>query len=392
MPGPGEENDQLDDMMGEAAADLTIDNQQQQNNEDAPAGGGMPEGGGGNEEEVVVDPPKPGAEDNTEKPADVIPPAAAAAAAPEPINFEGISGGLIKSVDDVTRISTEFIAMQTELTQLREQVKADPFANDFVKTINQMQMDGKSPEQVKAFIHLQDLGDISKLSPMDAMIEAKVLRDGRDADIARKQIEMKYQLSNDMDPEVRKVIEANMMDDAKSDYEFLQSQKKDLATPVVRTPTDAVQTLSKETILAQVASVKEKVKDQFNTLGEINLNGKVDKDGKPTADAVMFDLPIPNEFKAQIPQLVEDFFVNSGVAVTKENMATALGIVNYELFDKYGVKIIQAACNQYGNVVENRIRDEYEHKGDLKHNTDKNVNNNAETLTDEMLDSYSRGE
>lgn len=327
-------------------------------------------------------------------------PAAAAAAppaatppVPEQINFEGISNGLIKSPADITRISAEYAANKAELEALREQAKVDPFANEFVKTLNQMQRDGKSAEQVRAFMQLQDLGDISKLSPVDAMIQARVLRDGRDPEVAKAQLERKYGITEGMDEMDRKVAEANMADDAKADYEYLHSQKKELATPAQAAPAPVVQQLSREAIVNQVAPIKEKVKEQFQTLGEVNLNGKLEKDGvTPAKDAILFDLPIPAEFKAKVPEIIENFFVEQGIPVTQENMKTALGVVNYELFNQYGVQIIQAACNQTASVTEKRIRAEYESKGGLPNGKTPAKPINASDLTDESLQSYARGE
>lgn len=380
-----------EDAMFQDAAQSLIDKSGSAATSGAPAEGGMP-GAGGDDTPAAIPAPV------VETPAVAAPPvdaslAAVPAAVPATPNFdfEGISRGLVRTPEDVTRISDEYRAMQTELADLRTKVAVDPFANEFVKTLDQMQRDGKSPDQVKAFIKLQDLGDISKLSPIDAMIEAKVLRDGRNADIARKQIERKYEITEGMDEIDRQIAEANMADDAKADYEYLLSQKKELATPKPATPAEAVAAISEEVIRAEVAPIKQQVKDQFHSLGNINLNGKVDKDGKPTDEAVMFDLPIPKEFKDQIPDLLENYFVNSGTKPTKEGIETAMGILQYEMFNRFGVKIIQDACNQYGTVVEKRIRDEYENKNPKKTN---NLHQpvNANLLSDAQLESYVSGE
>src|SRR6184192_4271310 len=170
-----------DEMFAEAAAaiaDEALGNQPADNANPAPEGGIPPVVG-------EIAPPAEGesaatsSENQPPAPAPsapATPPAAPAAATPPPvdnqINFEGISNGLIKSPADITRISQEYAAQQAELTTLRARVAENPFANDFIKTLDQMQRDGKSPEQVKAFMDLQNLGDISKLSPIDAMIEA----------------------------------------------------------------------------------------------------------------------------------------------------------------------------------------------------------------------------
>lgn len=379
-------NENDEDVMFQEAAQSLID-QANDGKNDNPDGGMPP-----------ADPPIPPVEEPPATPPadEVIPPPAtpevpAAAPVIEPINFEGISSGLVKTPEDITRISGEYRAMQEELVTLREQVKRNPFANEWMEALNQMQVDGKSPEQVKTFIQLQELGDISKLPPIEAMVQAKVLRDGLDADLARKMIERKYEIREGMEDLDREIAEGNMKVDAKQDYEYLNTQKKELATPLAKTPPPAVNVLSQEAIRSQVEPIKEKVKEQFSSLGEVNLNGKVDNDGKPTADAVLFDLPIPNEFREKIPALLEDYFINSNTPVTKENLETAVGILNYELFNQFGVRIIQDAVNHALSVQDKKIRAEYSNNNPQK---PERVNQpvNAMDLSDAQLDQYVSGE
>lgn len=399
MPGVEDVIDREELMFQEAAESLTLPGANNQGGNGEGGEGGMsetPTPGASTEDAPPATPPvetPPAPETPPAVPPAGAPPAVEApAAAPVPVNYEGISNGLIKSVDDITRFANEHSALKTEVENLRKQVAEDPFANDFARTINQMQKDGKSPEQLKAFLKLQDLGEISKLSPIDAMIEAKVLRDGRNADIARKQIEKKYGITENMDPDERLVAEADMADDAKADYEYLTSQKKELATPLVRVPDPVLQTLSKEAIVSQVAPLKDKIKEQFTTLGEFDLLGKEVKDGVVSPDAIPFAIPIPAEFKESIPGLIEDFFVNAGVPPTQENLKTALEVVNFELFNKFGLKIIQDACNQTANIVAKRIRDEYENKNGKVRNPGAPPRPNANDLNDDDLQNYARGE
>lgn len=319
--------------------------------------------------------------------------APAATAAPVTVNYEGISNGLIKSVDDITRISTEYAQLKQQNEQLTQQAAVNPFANDFAKTLNQMYADGKSPEQIKAFIHLQDLGDISKLSPIDAMIQARVLRDGRDADMTRKQIERKYGITEGMNAEDKELIELDIADDAKADYAYLQEHKKELAIPApAAAPVVNVPAISEDVIRAQVAPIKTKIVEQFNTLGTLNLNAKYEKDGTTAAkDAIQFELAIPKEFKDDLPALVENFFVESKLPVTQENMQTCLKVINHDLFDKYGVRMIQDCVNHALSVQDKAIREEYENVNGLKHPSHKKVIQTAE-LTDQFLESYARGD
>lgn len=314
-----------------------------------------------------------------------------AAAQPQSINYEGISGGLIKSVDDITRISGEYATQKTELDALRLQVAADPFANDFTKQLNQMFKEGKTKEQISLFYQLTELGDISQMNPLDAMVQAKVLRDGRNSDLARRQIEMKYEITPDIDPAFKEVIEANMKDDAKADYEYLQSQKKELTTPAAAPPETAQNVINVDQLKTQVGEISPRVQEQFKTLGQVNINGKVDKDGKATADAILFDIPIPAEFNAKLPSILNDFFVTNQLPVTKENMEVALDLVNLELFKNHGAQIIQASVNHALAEHETKIRAEYENNGFVKKQADDTLQQkNPLAMTAKQFDDFAK--
>lgn len=293
------------------------------------------------------------------------PPAPAAAAAPEPVNYEGISNGLIKSVDDITRIATEYNQLKAKTADLEAKIAVNPFANDFAKELNQMYADGKSAEQIKTFIMLQDIGDISKLSPIDAMVKARVFKTGQDPDLVQKSIERKYGITPNMDKEERDLIDLDLDADSRPDKEYLATLKKDLTTPAPTAPVVNTPAIAKEVIEAQLVPVKEKVTKQFTSLGDINLNAKVDKDGKATDEAIVFNLAIPKSFQDKMPALMDDFFLTSGLEVTKENMATFFDVANVELFKNHGVDLIQSCVNHALSIQEAKIRAEYENTGGL---------------------------
>lgn len=323
------------------------------------ADGGMPPA------DPPADPPAPPANTNTEPPAapPAAPPADPAPPAPVPFDFEGISNGLVKGPEDITRIATENARLLVETQQLKEQIAKDPFANDFVKSLSQMYADSKSPEQIDTFIKLQKLGDISKLTPMEAMIEARVLRSGHDPDLVRKSIERKHGITPDMDDETRKIIDLDLADEAKSDYEYLATQKKELAIPAPTTPDPNVLVISKEVISAQVAPLKERIKGQFTSLGEINLNAKYEGEGDKRVnakEAIVFNLPIPKSFQDRIPALADDFFTSNGIEVNQQNLTSFMEVVNVELFKAHGVELIQSCVNHALADLEPRIRAEYE--------------------------------
>jgi hypothetical protein len=297
-------------------------------------------------------------------------------------DFEGISGGLIKNVDDIGTFAAEHQRLLEENRSLKEKSEVNPFANEYSRTLNQMFADGKSEEQIEAFVSLNKLGEISELSPIEAMVQEKVLKDGRNPEIARKQIEKRFGITEFMSDEERELAQADLEDASKESYKYLQDFKKDLTTPTSQSPNGAVvDAVSADVIKTQIAPIKEKAYESFKSLGEINLNGKVDKDGKPLEDAVLFNMAVPDDFRKLVPDLLEAFHLSNNLAVTDESLKNAMEYVNFELFNQRGVELIQTACIHYGNTVEKRIREEYENQGGLTH---RRGTGSAQANTDEF--------
>lgn len=81
----------------------------------------------------------------------VAPPANPAVAPPEEVDYK-----------------TKYFQLQTEADQWKSKATANPYPNDFVKSLADMYSGGKSPEEINQFVYLNTT-DFSKMDPIDVL-------------------------------------------------------------------------------------------------------------------------------------------------------------------------------------------------------------------------------
>lgn len=158
------------------------------------------------------------------------------------------SEGLFQSEDDfkssLTKVK-EFDAVKAELDQVKAE-KENLFANPFIKTLNEMHKNNATPEQIKEFTNLYDLGDMSKLDPKEALVQ-ELIRNGTSRTMAERIIERKYSLDLSLDEEVLSTEEVSRN---KESIELGKEQMRLDAQPVIASFKEKFDSLSQTTTAA----------------------------------------------------------------------------------------------------------------------------------------------
>lgn len=158
------------------------------------------------------------------------------------------SEGLFQSEDDfkssLTKVK-EFDAVKAELDQVKAE-KETLFANPFIKTLNEMHKNNATPEQIKEFTNLYELGDMSKLDPKEALVQ-ELIRNGTSRTMAERIIERKYSLDLSLDEEVLSTEEVSRN---KESIELGKEQMRLDAQPVIASFKEKFDSLSQTTTAA----------------------------------------------------------------------------------------------------------------------------------------------
>lgn len=263
----------------------------------------------------------------------------------------------------------------TEKAQLEEKLKQDPFVNEFTKSLDNFIRAGKSQDEIENFITLSRL-DIDAMDARDVKIMAMVNK-GYTKEIASQIIERDYPLnSEDRDDSEKAIIAEELRVSALEDRIALKAFKKEITTvdnsaneqkEQLRLQEIANNTAFENTVKASVPSIVAKI----SGIGEINLNGK---EGD---EAVKLNFDLSDEFKAALPEKVEQFFMASKMEVNDENVALANRLLQAEHLYATKEAFAQQIFKHAEAITTEKIVNKYENRTGLPSESDKAIVDNS---------------
>lgn len=297
------------------------------------------------------------------------------------------SEGLFTDVDSfkaaLPKIKEYDTLVQTK-TELEEKLKVDPFANDYVKTLNEMVRAGKSADEIENFTKISRL-DLDQVSAIDAKVMVMV-KDGYSEAIARQIVQQEFPLEDfEEGTTERTILEEKLRVSSLKDREILKGYKKELGTV-----DNSAQVQAEQQRLAQIAtaeahkqSVKQvvpKIAEGIQGLGEKNLNGK---DGE---EAVKLKFDYSADFKAELPKKLESFFLDGQMDVTDENIELANKYIRADYLEKNFDQISQAIFKHAEAITTEKMVNKYENLSGLPAETSNTVVDTSKQEYNDFLD------
>lgn len=303
--------------------------------------------------------------------------------------LDEISGGIFKDVDTFKSAIpklTDYDAIVSAKTEQEELLKSyiKP-ANDYVKHLNDMVLAGKSQDEIENFQKISKL-DIDQLSDAQVKVMAMV-KQGYSETIAKQIVDRDFPLDDfEEGTTERQILEEELRVSAKSQREELKEYKKELTT-IVNPAAEAAEQKRLEDIAAKsahesaVKSVVPKIVEGLTGLGEKLLTGK---EGE---DAVKLKFDYSDEYKSGLNDRVENFFIESGLPVTEENIQLAQKYVQADYLVDNIDSILQAACKHQEAITTEKIVNKYENRSGLTTDpvNEVNIDTTAREKDDFML-------
>lgn len=302
------------------------------------------------------------------------------------------TGGVITSVENFKEALPKISQYEAVLQQKEELEKSKiTYANSFVKELNELALSGANQDQLKAFVKLNDKGDLNELSPVEAKVHKLVLVDGYSEEIARKLVDRDFSPERyDEGTDEYEIAKEELRLSAKADVEALKKYKADLTT--VSNPEKDQQ---EQLRLQQIAQTEQherlvrqeapKIASYIHGLGKTNLNGK---EGD---EAVFLDFQFPDEFKSKLPAMVESYFLDSNEPITQDsvNDFTTYAKASYlvENFDKVAKSIFSHA----ESVTREKISNKYENRSGLAPQVEPDVQISANEARQAFLERVANG-
>lgn len=311
--------------------------------------------------------------------AEVIPEEAAVTAEPtpaasnEPYNYwadlETKSEGLVKDEDTFKSVLEKFKGYDTLAAEKAELEKNQwkPI-NDYVATFDKLIRDGANADQVKAFVKLNEYGNLEDLKPIEAKVAKMVLIDGYSEEVARKVVNRNFDFNQfDEDIESQKddadILREELRISAKSDLEALKDYRKDLS--VVPNPEKESAEAAKLTEIATISTYNKTVEAEAGKIAK-NFPSKLDYEFKIGDESIKFEDTFEKDFlDNQLPVLVADYFKDSMDPVNKDTIGEAYSYAFGEYLKANDTKRLERAYQKGFNEGSERTVNKYENKSGL---------------------------
>ncbi len=261
----------------------------------------------------------------------------------------------------------EYESLVAKYNELEEKSKVSPFANEYVKTIDEMLRAGKSEAEIENFTKISRL-NLDEISDVDAKVMVLV-KNGYSEEVAKMKVEEQFPLSEyDEDSPKYAMLKEDLRISALNDRKELKEFKKDLST-VDNSAQEQANAKAEELKLAEIAknkahtdAVKQaipKISETISGLGEINLNGKEND------EAVKLNFDYNVDFKSLLPQKLEAFFLDGQMEINEENIQLAQKYIKADYLEQNFDAIAQSIYKHADALATERTVNKYENRTGL---------------------------
>lgn len=266
------------------------------------------------------------------------------------------SNGLIKDEETFTN-SLEKLSKFEEVSNKVTELESNQFkpASDFVSKLNDFVKNGATPEQVKQFVEISTIGDLSALDPKEILIKKEMLLNGADRDVAEYSVDNKYDFALHEEGSVEyKHLQHQMSVESRNALNELNQYKSDL-TKIENTEAIA----QEEARLQSVAQEKERmyfVKREAPKMASSfasKISFEVDKDK-------VFDHGFSDDFKKNMESKIVQFFDTTKLPLNDENLGRVADYLELTYIQENKNNIFKDMYNKITSEVEERLANKYQ--------------------------------
>lgn len=295
--------------------------------------------------------------------------------------LETESGGVLKDVDTFKSILpklSEYDQLVAQKAELEQKLNVKPFQNEFVEKLNDFYKSGAREDQIKNFIKVSSV-DIDKLSPVDVKV-AVMVKEGYTEEMAKLIVEQDFPIDSFEEGSTdRLILEEKLRVSSQKDLETLKQYKADISK--IDNPLEAIQAQQEQARLEgiakaeqfknQVTQVVPKIAEAITGIGELVI--KPGKEGESEAMKMAFDYS--DDFKAQIPEKLSNYFLETNTPLTPEAVIQAEDYIKANYLAQNIESILQANTRHVEAITWEKAVNKYENRSGLPQET---VNTNVD--------------
>ena len=258
--------------------------------------------------------------------------------------LDRMSEGLIKdegTLKSVLPQLKEYPELKRQLEEMQKQVEAAPkFYDDEVRLYNELKAAGATKEQLRNFQKINDAGDLSELSDIDARIARMVMIDGVKESVAKLKVEREYKLKDEnLDPTDRELLDDDLRVAAKKDREELAKYKAEVSSTGKPSP-EEIKLQEAVKVNEHNARLEPYLNDFVSALPHMgSIPVREAKDGQ---DGLSFDLPISDDARSEIKGYMQGYFLDGLTPITRENTIAAAQYAKAEYYRTHEQEIFKA--------------------------------------------------
>lgn len=275
--------------------------------------------------------------------------------------LEQRTGGVVKDEETLTQI----VQRQTEYENLSNKVKeleSNQFkpANDFVAKLNSLVADGAKPEQITAFINLNQIGDFSTMDSREILVHQEMLLNGASKEVAEFRVDSKFDFVG--------------LDTDSIEYKALMHEQslasKDAIGKLNEYKTGISQVVNEEKTKAEEARLKEVhldtqrmsfVQQEAPKIAQ-NYQGKVEID---LGDGKKFEHNFSNDFKQKVNDLTVEFFEKTKLPLNEDSLSKLGDFLEVKYIAENKDKIYKDMHNQISSRLSEEFANRYENRSGL---------------------------
>lgn len=278
----------------------------------------------------------------------------------------------IDSHGKYNELTPKYEELQTKYNKLELDSKVDPFADDFVKGLNDLVKNGATANQREAYVKLNSV-DFDALSPEDRVKLSYELKDGLTAHEARVSFddefsinERDYEIDEDGDEEKQKNDIVRQIEKEK----IRLKKESNIAGTYLKDYRKEISAKPENQLEKQWKEYEPKTKEIASGIAN-SYSGFEIANGKEGDDARKYSIAVPEDFKKQIPKIVENYLAGQfaseqPVTLNEQGINQIKSYIDLTLkavhFDKF---MLESNANTEADVTE-KMTNKFSNSGDPK--------------------------
>lgn len=271
------------------------------------------------------------------------------------------SNGLVKDEETFKSVLSK-VSSYDEMSQKYSELEKNQFkpANDFISKLNEMTLNGATPDSIYAYMQINQVGDLNTLPPREILVNREMLINGASRDVAEFHVDSSYDTTGIEEGSIEyKALMHKQSVDSRTALQELNGYKSELTQ--IKNPASEqaeqqrLQQISEETNrMAFVNQEAPKIAAAFN--GKLSIKNGED---------VLFEHSYSDDFKKNIESTFVDFFTKTGLPLTNENLVKFSDYADQKYFNENREAIYKDMRNKIESSVREEFAAKYENRSGL---------------------------